>query len=99
MPIKNAKYLSSYWFRSKTTSGNLCKTYCDVYSNGITIVNQLILTKDPEDQMTRFIKLCSKLGYNLYCKDFGLKYESLVMIAEGTSQVLNEFKVKRADID
>lgn len=91
-----AKFLNSYTFKSVSSHGNPCKTYCNVYDNGVTIVNQLILTS--EEDLPRFTKIYSKFGKNLFVKDFGLKYESLVTIAELTTLILNEHKIKPEDL-
>lgn len=91
-----AKLLQSYSFKSVTVTGKSAKTYCDVYGNGITIVNQLMLSK--EDEICGFTKIYTKFGHNLFVNSFGIKYESLVIIAETTTEILNENNVKLEDI-
>ncbi len=93
---KKTKYLGSYSFRTVATDGSLCKTYCYVFSNGITHINQLRLSK--QDSMSNYKKIYTKLGYNLFFKEFGLKLGSLFTIVNTTTSILNKNKVKQEDI-
>lgn len=90
------KIIGSYWFRSKTVGGNLSKLYCYVYDNGVTVIIQYILSKD--ESMPRCTKRYSKFGYNLFIRDFALKYNSLFNIARITTEILNKANIKKEDI-
>jgi len=87
------KILNRFHFKTKTSGGNLCKTYVWVHEDGTIYINQLFLVDDVQDNPA-WKKLYSKFGKTLYVVAVGFKYSSLLAITNTSTQILQSNNVK-----
>lgn len=87
---------TGFSFKSKTTEGNLAKTYVTVYENGVTYWVQFVLC--PEGNIDGFEKVTTRFGKVLYKKDFALKFSTLNTIRNNTIIALEKMRAKATDI-
>jgi hypothetical protein len=90
------KCIGRFATKTKTTSGEICKTICWVHSNGIVFINQLILSD--KKRISQYKKLYSKFGKTLFVKAIGFKYPTLNTIHNQTTKILVDAKIKPDDL-
>lgn len=77
MEEKKAKFLGHFNFKSVSKHGTLCKTYVNIYEDGVTEMNQVFLSKTHLENMTCIYKKC---GYGLYVVAIAFQWPSLQRI-------------------
>lgn len=92
----NQKRIGGFAIKTKTQQGEFCKTICVVYSNGITHINQVILSE--KESLPEYTKIYTKLGKSIFVKSIGFKYPTLNSLHKEVSRLLDENKTKVEDI-
>lgn len=88
--------IGSFFIRSSNQHGRV-KIYVHVLSDGRHVQHSLMLNDGTHD-MHGCEKLCTKFGMTLYSRTIAYKYDTMVAIAKGVSQVLRYNDIKREDI-
>lgn len=83
-------------FKTKTIAGDYCKWSVTVFKNGISVVEQIILSKEiPTDGFTI---LTTRFGKNIMYRRMTFKFDTFFTIANIIRRTLNENNVQDSDI-
>jgi hypothetical protein len=90
------KILGRRTIKTKTVGGNYCKWSVTVCKNGVSVIEQIILTK--EEHTDGFTLLTTRFGKNVIYRRMSMKFDTICTITNIIGVILNEHEIKFDDI-